>query len=371
MTSLTLEAVKPIGHQAARRRAIQELLRPRASSAGCTPGRPSRPCKWIQKRFAKTPMVARGQHPGLQGGLELRRDGRAVPVHLRGQAGRPRARHCTPTSRATPPWRGVWSRPASWPSCPLFLGSYPITPASDILHELSKHKNFGVRTLQAEDEIAGIGAALGAAYAGSLGDHHDQRPGHRPQVRDHRAGRQPGAAAADHRHPAGRAVDRTADQDRAGRPPPGHVRPARGGAGPDRGPLAPRATASMPPSRRPASPSSTARRCSCSLTATWPTEPSPGRSPTWRPFPTSACRSPPRPTTRSGRDGGVLAVPPRPRHPGPALGDSRDTGLDASHRRPGEGGRLRRRVLRPGQPRADDQAPGRQGGRDRRRHPPG
>ncbi|MET0726709.1 MAG: 2-oxoacid:acceptor oxidoreductase subunit alpha [Acidimicrobiales bacterium] len=51
---------------------------------------------------------------------------------------------------------------------PLFLGSYPITPASDILHELSKHKNFGVRTLQAEDEIAGIGAAIGAAYGGSL-----------------------------------------------------------------------------------------------------------------------------------------------------------------------------------------------------------
>lgn len=51
---------------------------------------------------------------------------------------------------------------------PLFLGSYPITPASDILHELSKHKNFGVRTFQAEDEIAGIGAAIGAAYGGSL-----------------------------------------------------------------------------------------------------------------------------------------------------------------------------------------------------------
>ena len=51
---------------------------------------------------------------------------------------------------------------------PLFLGSYPITPASDILHELSRHKEFGVRTLQLEDEIAGIGAALGAAYGGSL-----------------------------------------------------------------------------------------------------------------------------------------------------------------------------------------------------------
>ena len=52
---------------------------------------------------------------------------------------------------------------------PLFLGSYPITPASDILHELSRHKGFNVTTFQAEDEIAGIGAALGAAYGGALG----------------------------------------------------------------------------------------------------------------------------------------------------------------------------------------------------------
>ncbi|RYZ22603.1 MAG: 2-oxoacid:acceptor oxidoreductase subunit alpha [Chitinophagaceae bacterium] len=52
---------------------------------------------------------------------------------------------------------------------PLFLGTYPITPASDILHELSRHKNFGIRTFQAEDEIAGITAAIGAAYGGHLG----------------------------------------------------------------------------------------------------------------------------------------------------------------------------------------------------------
>ncbi|HEY5031665.1 MAG TPA: 2-oxoacid:acceptor oxidoreductase subunit alpha [Actinomycetes bacterium] len=51
---------------------------------------------------------------------------------------------------------------------PLFLGAYPITPASDVLHELSKHKRFGLRTFQAEDEIAGIGAALGASFGGSL-----------------------------------------------------------------------------------------------------------------------------------------------------------------------------------------------------------
>ncbi len=52
---------------------------------------------------------------------------------------------------------------------PLFLGSYPITPASDILHELSKHKNFGIRTFQAEDEIAGISASIGASYGGHMG----------------------------------------------------------------------------------------------------------------------------------------------------------------------------------------------------------
>jgi 2-oxoglutarate/2-oxoacid ferredoxin oxidoreductase subunit alpha len=52
---------------------------------------------------------------------------------------------------------------------PVFLGAYPITPASDVLHELSKHKRFGVTTVQAEDEIAAVGAALGASYGGALG----------------------------------------------------------------------------------------------------------------------------------------------------------------------------------------------------------
>ena len=52
---------------------------------------------------------------------------------------------------------------------PMFLGAYPITPASDVLHELARHKRFGIRTFQAEDEIAGIGAALGASFGGALG----------------------------------------------------------------------------------------------------------------------------------------------------------------------------------------------------------
>ena len=60
---------------------------------------------------------------------------------------------------------------------PLFLGTYPITPASDILHDLSKYKNFGVRTYQAEDEIAGITSAIGASYGGALGVTTSSGPG--------------------------------------------------------------------------------------------------------------------------------------------------------------------------------------------------
>lgn len=60
---------------------------------------------------------------------------------------------------------------------PIFLGTYPITPASDILHDLSKYKNFGIRTFQAEDEIAGITSAIGAAYGGSLGITSTSGPG--------------------------------------------------------------------------------------------------------------------------------------------------------------------------------------------------
>src|SRR5207302_5471067 len=60
---------------------------------------------------------------------------------------------------------------------PLFLGAYPITPASGILEELARHKNFGVRTFQAEDKIAATGAALGAAFGGALGVTASSGPG--------------------------------------------------------------------------------------------------------------------------------------------------------------------------------------------------
>ncbi|TMA15038.1 MAG: 2-oxoglutarate ferredoxin oxidoreductase subunit alpha, partial [Deltaproteobacteria bacterium] len=59
----------------------------------------------------------------------------------------------------------------------LFFGSYPITPASDILHELAKHRQFGVTTFQAEDEIAAVTASIGAAFGGALGATASSGPG--------------------------------------------------------------------------------------------------------------------------------------------------------------------------------------------------
>ncbi len=106
---------------------------------------------------------------------------------------------------------------------PLVLGSYPITPASDILHTLSGLKKFGVTTIQAEDEISAIGAAWARPTA-----ERSRSPPPRARAgveeRDHRPGGVAGAAADDRGRAARRAVHRAADQDRAVRPAAGHVR---------------------------------------------------------------------------------------------------------------------------------------------------
>jgi 2-oxoglutarate ferredoxin oxidoreductase subunit alpha len=74
----------------------------------------------------------------------------------------------TGTSSATRPWPTGSSPHPSWPGCRCSSAPTRSRPASDILHELAKHKRFGVRTFQAEDEIAAVGAALGASFGGSL-----------------------------------------------------------------------------------------------------------------------------------------------------------------------------------------------------------
>ncbi len=110
----------------------------------------------------------RCERGGVQGRLQLRRDHRAVRALVPGEGGAGRAGHVPQHRRARPRCRGGSIAASARSGLPLFYASYPITPASELLHELSRHKNFGVMTLQAEDEIAAANMALGAAFAGQL-----------------------------------------------------------------------------------------------------------------------------------------------------------------------------------------------------------
>ncbi|WP_018543862.1 2-oxoacid:acceptor oxidoreductase subunit alpha [Streptomyces sp. LaPpAH-108] len=125
--------------------------------------------KFLRTKFAKKPDIAAANIAAYRAGWNFGETTEDFAVSY----------EVAPAARAFPPglYRNISGNLAlaygliaasRQAELPLFLGSYPITPASDILHELSKHKNFGVRTFQAEDEIAGIGAALGAAFGGSL-----------------------------------------------------------------------------------------------------------------------------------------------------------------------------------------------------------
>ncbi|MGH9209416.1 MAG: 2-oxoacid:acceptor oxidoreductase subunit alpha [Acidimicrobiales bacterium] len=167
MTSLTRGAVQPLG------------VKPRDAdrsknffALGLVSWMYTRPVgktlDWIEKRFAKNEKVMEANIAAFKAGhafgetAELFDHAYEVkPAHL------PSGTYTNINGNTALAWGLVAASQLS--GLPLFLGSYPITPASDILHELSKHKNFGVRTFQAEDEIAGIGAALGAAYGGHLG----------------------------------------------------------------------------------------------------------------------------------------------------------------------------------------------------------
>jgi 2-oxoglutarate ferredoxin oxidoreductase subunit alpha len=167
MTSLTLEAVKPSGTKPRDAERSKNFF-----ALGVISWMYTRPVEatltWIAERFAKTPMVAEANTLAFKAGWNF---GETAELFESTYNVRP-AEHSPGTyTNITGNLALSWGLVAAGQLArlPVFLGSYPITPASDILHELSKHKNFGVRTVQAEDEIAGVGAALGASYAGSLG----------------------------------------------------------------------------------------------------------------------------------------------------------------------------------------------------------
>ena len=151
-----------------------------------------------------------------------------IDVQVHGRAATPTscpARTATSTARRRR--RSASSPRRSRAGCRCVLGAYPITPASELLHELSRRQDLGVRTIQAEDEIAAASIALGAAFGGALGVTAHERARAGPQDGDDRARRDARAADDHHRRPARRPVDRPADQDRAVRPAAGALRPPR------------------------------------------------------------------------------------------------------------------------------------------------
>jgi len=123
---------------------------------------------WIHSKFAKSPELAKANEIALKTGYNFADTTEVFTTHYtvkKAQIAPGKYRKIT-GNEAT----AIGFVAASQISGrPLFYGSYPITPASDILHELSRHKSFGVKTFQAEDEIAAVCAAIGASFAGQIG----------------------------------------------------------------------------------------------------------------------------------------------------------------------------------------------------------
>ncbi|MHB1089557.1 MAG: 2-oxoacid:acceptor oxidoreductase subunit alpha [Ilumatobacteraceae bacterium] len=166
MTSLTKEATVPLGVKARDAERSKNFF-----ALGLISWLYTRPVesttKWIAERF-KDPLVRASNEAAFKAGYHFGETTELIDHPYKVPAAHLRAGEYTNVTGNTALAWGVIAA-GQLAKLPVFLGSYPITPASDILHELSKHKHFGVRTVQAEDEIAAIGMALGSAFAGHLG----------------------------------------------------------------------------------------------------------------------------------------------------------------------------------------------------------
>ncbi len=166
MTSLTLEAAKPTGAKPRDAERSKNLF-----ALGVVCWMYTRPVAdtiaWIESRFAKNPMVRDANLLAFKAGYNFGETAELFPAHYEvAPAKLEPGTYTNMSGNVALAWGLIAAGQLA--KLPVFLASYPITPASDILHELSKHKNFGVRTMQAEDEIAAAGAALGSAFAGHL-----------------------------------------------------------------------------------------------------------------------------------------------------------------------------------------------------------
>ncbi|REK48777.1 MAG: 2-oxoacid:acceptor oxidoreductase subunit alpha [Planctomycetota bacterium] len=132
--------------------------------------------RYIDEKFGKRPAVAEANRLALTTGYNYGETTEALPSqYIVPQAKLTPGRYRNVTGNQALAWGLIAASKLS--DCQLFFGTYPITPASDILHELSKHKNFGVKTFQAEDEIAAVTSAIGAAFVGSMGVTASSGPG--------------------------------------------------------------------------------------------------------------------------------------------------------------------------------------------------
>jgi len=123
--------------------------------------------KWIKEKFKNSPAIADANEKALKAGYYFGENTELFTTRYKVQPAKlPKGTYRNISGNESLALGFITASVKS--GLPLFLGSYPITPASDILHELSRHKNFGVRTFQAEDEISAITAAIGAAFSGAL-----------------------------------------------------------------------------------------------------------------------------------------------------------------------------------------------------------
>jgi 2-oxoglutarate ferredoxin oxidoreductase subunit alpha len=166
MTSITIEATKPLGVKPRDAERSKNFF---ALGLLCWMySRPTEPLfDWIKRRFANRPEVLEANLASFRAGYNF---GETAELFDHPYAVKP-ARLAPGTYRQITGNVALsygLVAAAEKAKLPLLYASYPITPASDVLHELSKLKNFGVKTLQAEDEISAAGVAIGAAFAGSL-----------------------------------------------------------------------------------------------------------------------------------------------------------------------------------------------------------
>ena len=317
----------------------------------------------LEKKFAKRPEIAEANVRALRAGWAFGETTEGFAVTYEVKPAKLAPGHL-PQHHREPGALARARRGVAASKLPLFLGAYPITPASAMLEELAGYKHFGVRTFQAEDEIAAVGAALGASFGGALGITTLVRPGHRAQVGDDRA-RDHARAAAPHRAtssaPARRRGCRPSRSrrdllmvlfGRNGESPIPVVAAAAGGllrrgarGGADRAQVP---DAGLPPLGR-------VPRERLGAVA------HPGRR---RP---AGHLDPVRDGAERRR--GVPAVPARRGDARAAVGRPGHAGPRAPHRRAREGGPHGHHLLRPGQPRPDGAHARAEGRRDRERHP--